>query len=119
MNAASRPPAGDLLEDTDDRAPGHSRARDIIRRSAKLRDRKFRLIADLGVVFGSMPGNWIEQGESPYPYEREALAWVRKWFPQHEPWRAQRPADAASEVSQRPQKKRIAGDLPYNRFSLI
>lgn len=35
-----------------------------------------------------MPGNWIEQGESPYPYEREALAWVRSWFPDHEPWRA-------------------------------
>ena len=35
-----------------------------------------------------MAENWNEQGESPYPYEREALAWVRKWFPQHEPWRA-------------------------------
>jgi hypothetical protein len=33
--------------------------------------------------------------------------------------RRQRPADAASEVSQRPQQQRIAGDLPYNRLSLI
>ena len=32
--------------------------------------------------------NWNEQGESPYPYERDALAWVRSWFPEHEPWRA-------------------------------
>ena len=31
---------------------------------------------------------WHEQGESPNPYEREALAWVRSWFPDHEPWRA-------------------------------
>jgi hypothetical protein len=31
---------------------------------------------------------WHEQGESVYPYEREALQWVRSWFPQHEPWRA-------------------------------
>jgi serine/threonine protein kinase len=35
-----------------------------------------------------MAENWIEQGESPYPYEREALEWVRRWFPEHEPWRA-------------------------------
>jgi serine/threonine protein kinase len=35
-----------------------------------------------------MAESWIEQGESPYPYEREALAWVRSWFPDHEPWRA-------------------------------
>ena len=35
-----------------------------------------------------MAENWHEQGESPYPYEREALSWVRKWFPEHEPWRA-------------------------------
>ena len=33
-------------------------------------------------------GPWIEQGDSPHAYEREALAWVRSWFPQHEPWRA-------------------------------
>ena len=35
-----------------------------------------------------MAESWIEQGESPYPYEHEALAWVRSWFPDHEPWRA-------------------------------
>ena len=35
-----------------------------------------------------MVETWIEQGESPYPYERDALKWVRSWFPQHEPWRA-------------------------------
>jgi serine/threonine protein kinase len=36
-----------------------------------------------------MPGHhWNEQGESPYPFEREALRWVREWFPDREPWRA-------------------------------
>jgi serine/threonine protein kinase len=35
-----------------------------------------------------MSDHWIEQGESPYPHEREALAWVRSWFPTHEPWRS-------------------------------
>ena len=35
-----------------------------------------------------MSDHWKELGESPYPYEKEALAWVRSWFPQREPWRA-------------------------------
>jgi len=35
-----------------------------------------------------MPEFWIEQGESRHAYEREALAWVKSWFPQREPWRA-------------------------------
>ena len=48
----------------------------------------FRLIAVIAVASLSMAEIWHEQGESPNPYEREALAWVRSWFPDHEPWRA-------------------------------
>ena len=35
-----------------------------------------------------MSDHWKELGESPYPYEKEALAWVRSWFPEREPWHA-------------------------------
>ena len=34
------------------------------------------------------PQNWIVVTESPYPWERDALAFVRNQFPTHEPYRA-------------------------------
>jgi serine/threonine protein kinase len=35
-----------------------------------------------------LPQNWIVVSESPYPWEREALAFIRQQFPTHEPYRA-------------------------------
>jgi len=32
--------------------------------------------------------NWTSFAESPYPWERDALDFVRERFPSHEPWRA-------------------------------
>jgi serine/threonine protein kinase len=32
--------------------------------------------------------NWMSFAESPYPWERDALDFVRERFPSHEPWRA-------------------------------
>ena len=32
--------------------------------------------------------NWTSFAESPFPWERDALEFVRERFPTHEPWRA-------------------------------
>ena len=32
--------------------------------------------------------NWTSFAESPYPWERDALDFVRERFPSYEPWRA-------------------------------
>ncbi len=36
----------------------------------------------------NMPQNWITVTESQYPWERDALEFVRNQFPTHEPYRA-------------------------------
>ena len=36
----------------------------------------------------SITGNWTTVAESKYPWERDALSFVRRKFPEHEPYRA-------------------------------
>ena len=36
----------------------------------------------------NQPMNWITVTASQYPWERDALAFVRQRFPEHEPYRA-------------------------------
>jgi hypothetical protein len=31
---------------------------------------------------------WTAIADSPFPWEREALEWLRQWLPDREPWRA-------------------------------
>ena len=35
-----------------------------------------------------MTSNWTSIGESPYPWERDAIDFIRSRFPEHEPYRA-------------------------------
>jgi nuclease-like protein len=41
-----------------------------------------------GSLAMSITGNWTTVAESKYPWERDALSFVRRKFPEHEPYRA-------------------------------
>ncbi|MGO9919911.1 MAG: NERD domain-containing protein, partial [Isosphaeraceae bacterium] len=41
-----------------------------------------------GSLAMSITGNWTTVAESKYPWERDALSFVRQKFPEHEPYRA-------------------------------
>jgi hypothetical protein len=58
------------------------------------------------------PQNWLAVTESQYPWERDALAFVRQQFPTHEPYRAWANFDFVMGHSRAQRKKVVDSHTP-------